>query len=153
MAVRKMTTKAPPATGNSRHSSPDATASVAETAVPDVGVGLVDWALPPAEIPAQLIAYSAHAVGRLPALVANPAPKIEALDDYVKFLQRTPCEVDALFRDLLIGVPAFVSDPEAFSATTAAARLPPRNGFVQPPPSRRQIDAIRYNQPQGSKLL
>ena len=143
MAVRKMTTKAPPAAGSSRHSSPDATESVAETAVPVVGIGLVDWALPPAEIPAQLIAYSAHAVGRLPALVANPAPKIEALDDYVKFLQRTPCEEDALLRDLLIGVTAFFRDPEAFSTTTAA-RLPPRSGFVQPPPSRRQISAIRY---------
>ena len=39
MAVKKTTTKAPPAAGSSRHSSPDATESVAETAVPVVGIG------------------------------------------------------------------------------------------------------------------
>ncbi len=121
-----------------------------------IATGLVDWELPPAEMAAQLIAYTAHAFGRLPALSANPAPKIEsalkkifivlraqtghdfsqykpsaihrrvlrrmsmhqieALDGYVKFLQQTPSEVDALFRDLLIGVTAFFRDPEAFAA-------------------------------------
>jgi two-component system CheB/CheR fusion protein len=37
-------------------------------------------------------------------------------DDYLRFMQKTPAEVDALFRDLLIGVTAFFRDPEAFAA-------------------------------------
>lgn len=36
------------------------------------------------------------------------------VDPYVKFLQQTPVEVEALFRDLLIGVTNFFRDPEAF---------------------------------------
>ena len=40
--------------------------------------------------------------------------QIEAIDGYVKFLQQTPAEVEALFRDLLIGVTSFFRDPEAF---------------------------------------
>ena len=40
---------------------------------------------------------------------------IEKLDEYVKYLQHTPDEVDALFRDLLIGVTNFFRDPEAFN--------------------------------------
>ena len=40
--------------------------------------------------------------------------EIEDIEDYVKFLQETPAEVDALFRDLLIGVTSFFRDPEAF---------------------------------------
>jgi two-component system CheB/CheR fusion protein len=35
------------------------------------------------------------------------------LDDYVRFLQATPAEVELLFRDLLIGVTRFFRDPEA----------------------------------------
>ncbi|MHB1356970.1 MAG: chemotaxis protein CheB [Anaerolineae bacterium] len=42
--------------------------------------------------------------------------QIETLDRYVKYLQQTPGEVDALFRDLLIGVTSFFRDPEAFKA-------------------------------------
>jgi two-component system CheB/CheR fusion protein len=42
--------------------------------------------------------------------------QIESLDDYVKYLQRTPLESKALFRDLLIGVTGFFRDPEAFKA-------------------------------------
>jgi len=42
--------------------------------------------------------------------------QITALDAYVKYLQQTPAEVQALFRDLLIGVTNFFRDPEAFSA-------------------------------------
>lgn len=38
------------------------------------------------------------------------------MDDYVKYMQETPDEVDALFRDLLIGVTSFFRDPEAFQA-------------------------------------
>ncbi len=40
--------------------------------------------------------------------------QILAIDDYVKYLQQTPPEVEALFRDLLIGVTSFFRDPESF---------------------------------------
>lgn len=40
--------------------------------------------------------------------------QIEALDDYIKFLQQTPAEVEELFHDLLIGVTSFFRDPDAF---------------------------------------
>ncbi|MBU1054950.1 MAG: PAS domain-containing protein [Proteobacteria bacterium] len=40
--------------------------------------------------------------------------QIETLDRYVKFLQQNQVEVEALFRDLLIGVTNFFRDPEAF---------------------------------------
>ena len=40
--------------------------------------------------------------------------QIEAIDSYVRYLQQTPAEVEALFRDLLIGVTNFFRDPEAF---------------------------------------
>ena len=40
--------------------------------------------------------------------------QILAVDDYVKYLQQTPLEVEALFRDLLIGVTSFFRDPESF---------------------------------------
>ena len=40
--------------------------------------------------------------------------QIEALGDYVKFLQQTPTEVQALLRDLLIRVTSFFRDPAAF---------------------------------------
>jgi two-component system CheB/CheR fusion protein len=119
-----------------------------------LATGLVDYELPPAEMPAQLIAYAAHAFGRLPEPDAFPAPKsesamkkifvllraqtgndfsqykpstihrrierrmavhqIDAIGTYVKYLQQTPAEIDALFRDLLIGVTNFFRDPEAF---------------------------------------
>ena len=42
--------------------------------------------------------------------------QIQTLDGYVKYLQQTPAEVGALFRDLLIGVTNFFRDPEAFKA-------------------------------------
>jgi len=42
--------------------------------------------------------------------------QIENMLDYVRFLQQTPVEVEALFRDLLIGVTNFFRDPEAFKA-------------------------------------
>ena len=121
-----------------------------------IATGLVDYELPPAEMPAQLIAYVAHAFGRpprpatVPTIRAESAMKkifillraqtghdfsqykpstihrrierrmavqqIETMDGYVKFLQQTPAEVEALFRDLLIGVTNFFRDPEAFKA-------------------------------------
>ena len=42
--------------------------------------------------------------------------QIDTTDAYVKYLQQTPVEVEALFRDLLIGVTNFFRDPEAFEA-------------------------------------
>ncbi|MBI5484971.1 MAG: PAS domain S-box protein [Deltaproteobacteria bacterium] len=42
------------------------------------------------------------------------AHQIETLDQYVKYLQKYPVEVEALFNDLLIGVTNFFRDPEAF---------------------------------------
>ena len=119
-----------------------------------LGTGLVDYELPPAEMPAQLIAYVTHAFGRLsragnatPAKAESALKKIfillraqtshdfslykpntiqrrierrmavhqiETMDGYVKYLQQTPAEVDALFHDLLIGVTNFFRDPDAF---------------------------------------
>ena len=119
-----------------------------------IATGLVDYELPPAEMPAQLIAYVAHAFGKPPRPATAPTPKtenalkkifillraqtghdfsqykpstihrrierrmavhqIETMDGYVKYLQQTPAEVEALFRDLLIGVTNFFRDPEAF---------------------------------------
>ena len=40
-------------------------------------------------------------------------------DDYVKYLQQTPAEVQALFEDFLIGVTHFFRDTEAFDALQA----------------------------------
>ena len=40
--------------------------------------------------------------------------QIDAMEGYVKYLQQTPPEVEALFRDLLIGVTSFFRDPAAF---------------------------------------
>ena len=123
-----------------------------------IATGLVDYVLPPAEMPAQLIAYVAHAFGKArPARDRAPAPRTESalkkifillraqtghdfsqykpstihaprssgawpstrsttMEEYVRYLQQTPAEVDALFRDLLIGVTNFFRDPEAFKA-------------------------------------
>ena len=45
--------------------------------------------------------------------------QIEKIEDYVMFLQKTPQEVEALFRDILIGVTNFFRDPQAFEALDA----------------------------------
>jgi len=42
-----------------------------------IATGLVDYVLPPAEMPAQLIAYVSHAFGKIPLPVSIPAPKAE----------------------------------------------------------------------------
>ncbi|MDO9143429.1 chemotaxis protein CheB [Rhodoferax sp.] len=42
--------------------------------------------------------------------------QIDSMAAYVKYLQQTPVEVQALFNDLLIGVTNFFRDPEAFAA-------------------------------------
>ncbi len=121
-----------------------------------VATGLVDYVLPPAEMPQQLVTYTSHALGRAPRLAATVAPEslgalkrifvllrtqtghdfsqykpstiyrridrrmavhqIDGMEGYVKYLQQTPAEVEALFRDLLIGVTNFFRDPEAFAA-------------------------------------
>ena len=41
--------------------------------------------------------------------------QIDTLENYVRYLQQTPSEVEALFRDLLIGVTNFFRDSEAFA--------------------------------------
>jgi two-component system CheB/CheR fusion protein len=119
-----------------------------------IGTGLVDYELPPAEMPAQIIAYVAHALGKLQHTGTIPAPKAEnalkkifillrtqtghdfsqyklstinrrierrmavnqiaSIEEYVKYLQQTPAEVETLFRDMLIGVTNFFRDPAAF---------------------------------------
>jgi two-component system, chemotaxis family, CheB/CheR fusion protein len=119
-----------------------------------IATGMVDYVLPPAEMPAQLIAYVAHAFGKTSLPAYSPAPKaenalkkifhllraqtghdfsqykrstfgrrverrmavhqIERLDEYVRYLEQTPADVEALFRDLLIGVTNFFRDPQAF---------------------------------------
>ncbi|MEO7105336.1 MAG: chemotaxis protein CheB [Rhodoferax sp.] len=120
-----------------------------------LATGFVDFELPPAEMPDQLMAYASHAFGK----AAYPATKalaqsenalkkifillrahtshdfsqykpttiyrrierrmavhqVETLDSYVQYLQQTPLEVEALFRDLLIGVTNFFRDPDAFA--------------------------------------
>lgn len=40
--------------------------------------------------------------------------KIGAIQDYVKYLQESPVEVEVLFRDMLIGVTSFFRDPDVF---------------------------------------
>jgi two-component system CheB/CheR fusion protein len=42
--------------------------------------------------------------------------QITKLEDYVKYIQQMPKEIDLLFHDLLIGVTKFFRDPEAFAA-------------------------------------
>jgi two-component system CheB/CheR fusion protein len=121
-----------------------------------IATGLVDYVLLPAEMPDQLIAYVAHAFGKMSRMASPPAQKpeddmrkifillrartshdfsqykqntiirridrrmavhqIDGIDRYVHYLQQTPAEVDALFRDLLIGVTRFFRDPAAFQA-------------------------------------
>jgi two-component system CheB/CheR fusion protein len=41
---------------------------------------------------------------------------VRTIDEYVKYLQQSPDEVESLFHDLLIGVTNFFRDPEAFKA-------------------------------------
>jgi two-component system CheB/CheR fusion protein len=124
-----------------------------------INTGLVDYELPPAEMATQLIAYAAHAFGKLPRSASVHTPQdesalkkifillraqtghdfsqykpstinrrierrmavhqIEDVEGYVKYLQQAPPEVEALFRDLLIGVTNFFRDPEAFNVLEA----------------------------------
>jgi two-component system CheB/CheR fusion protein len=120
-----------------------------------IATGLIDYTLPPAEMPAQLIAYTR--AFRRTSTPSSPPPlqgeaalkkifillraqsghdfsqykentvnrRIERrmavqqmpdLEAYLRLLQETPKELEALFRDLLIGVTNFFRDPEAFAA-------------------------------------
>ena len=118
-----------------------------------ISTGLVDYELPPAAMPEQIIAYVKHAFGKMPITVPVPAKagnmmkkifvllrsrmghdfsqykpstilrrierrmaiqQIETLEEYFKYLQQSANEVEALFRDMLIGVTDFFRDPEAF---------------------------------------
>jgi two-component system CheB/CheR fusion protein len=120
-----------------------------------IATGLVDYTLPPAEMPSQLIAYARSGLGQnRPSLVSGmKAPsglkkvfvllreqtghdfsqykestilrrverrmavhQIEQLESYLRYLQETPSEIEALFQDLLIGVTRFFRDPQAFAA-------------------------------------
>ncbi len=123
-----------------------------------IATGLVDFILPPAEMPAQLMAYASHAFGhalrrhvtaleepsnenalkKVHILLRNQTGndfslykpntinrrierrmalhQIETMEHYIRYAQQTPKEVDALFRDLLIGVTNFFRDPHAFKA-------------------------------------
>ena len=125
-----------------------------------IATGLVDYTLPPAEMPAQLIAYANRALGSTGWRSTAPAPKVEdtlkkvlvllrartghdfsqykqntvsrrverrmavhqleQADQYLRYLQETPAELDALFRDLLIGVTKFFRDEDAFEAVQQA---------------------------------
>jgi two-component system, chemotaxis family, CheB/CheR fusion protein len=136
-----------------------------------IATGLVDYVLSPAEMPAQLIAYVAHAFGGRRRLLPTPPPlvedalkkifvllraqtshdfsqykqttitrrverrmavhQIERLDEYLRYLRQTPVEVDALFRDLLIGVTSFFRDPAAFAALEE--KVIPRLFEAKPP--------------------
>ena len=40
--------------------------------------------------------------------------QVDSINDYVNYLQHAPAEVEALFKDMLIGVTSFFRDPDAF---------------------------------------
>jgi len=119
-----------------------------------IATGLVDYELPATEMPAKLVAYATHLVGRRPIDVIPPTDaetslkkiflllrsqtthdfslykpttihrrierrmalhQIDRLESYVSYLNKTPDEVEALFRDLLINVTRFFRDSEAFA--------------------------------------
>ena len=120
-----------------------------------IATGMVDYVLPPQDMPAKLLAYVERAFGAASLPVPSQDSRqdqpfqsiffllrsrtghdfsqykrntirrrverrmavhqIERIEDYVRYLQLTPGEVDALFRDLLIGVTNFFRDPEIFS--------------------------------------
>lgn len=124
-----------------------------------IATGLVDYQLPPAEMPAQLIGYAARAFVKT-ALHEDPLKsqdlaalhklydllqkhtghdfkqykpgtihrriqrrmavhQMDTLDAYARLAERNPGEVEALFRDLLIGVTHFFRDTEAFALLEA----------------------------------
>lgn len=120
-----------------------------------IATGLVDYILPPAEMPAQPIAYVAHAFGKAIHTFSPAAPRTEEVlkkilvilraqtghdfslykqstisrrverrmavhqikrgEEYLRLVQHTPAEAEALFRDLLIGVTSFFRDLKVFA--------------------------------------
>lgn len=119
-----------------------------------IATGLVDYVLPPAEMPEQLISYLDHPLP-MPSGVSSARTlndedvfkkifivlcgqtghdfsqykettttrrierrmavhKVDRVDSYLRYLQQTPAEVEALFHDLLIGVTSFFRDPGSF---------------------------------------
>jgi len=119
-----------------------------------IATGMVDFVLPPNEMPAKLLAYVAHAFGAYHLPVSSQAAQqpdglekiflllrsqtghdfsqykrstivrrverrmavhqIDGLEDYLRYMQLTRGEADALFRELLIGVTSFFRDAEIF---------------------------------------
>ena len=121
-----------------------------------IATGMVDYVLPPAEMPAKILAYAAHSIKKPVNHDLSPARKpqdslikifallrietghdfshykhstverrigrrmtahqITHLEEYVRYLQQDPAEIETLFLDLLIGVTSFFRDPRAFDA-------------------------------------
>jgi two-component system CheB/CheR fusion protein len=120
-----------------------------------IATGLVDYVLPPEEMPVQLLSYLKHpftakdeyastmlndedGVTRIFALLREnnkidftyykpttiirrierrmAVNQVHDLNDYVRFLESYPVELNSLHKDLLIGVTSFFRDPEAFEA-------------------------------------
>ncbi|MES9915926.1 MAG: chemotaxis protein CheB, partial [Candidatus Thiodiazotropha sp. 4PDIV1] len=118
-----------------------------------IATGLVDYILPPNEMPTQLLSYLKHpftakdeyestvlndedGVARIFALLRESSKidftyykpttiirrierrmavnQIHDLNDYVRFMEGYPVELNSLHKDLLIGVTSFFRDPEAF---------------------------------------
>ena len=119
-----------------------------------IATGMVDFVLPPHQMPAKLLAYVAHAFGTSHLPVSSQAGQptdvlekiflllrsqtghdfsqykrstivrrverrmavhqIDGLDDYLRYMQLTRGEADALFREFLIGVTSFFRDAEIF---------------------------------------
>jgi two-component system CheB/CheR fusion protein len=146
------------------------------SSMPDsaMATGLVDYVLPPQEMPAQLLKYIELApLGDKPRPAAlMPAAtgvlqkifmllrtqtghdfslykkntinrrierrmavkQIEQIENYLKYLQQSPGEVQALFKELLIGVTGFFRDAEAFHAleTQVMPNLFENRRFEQP---------------------
>lgn len=126
-----------------------------------IATKMVDFVLPPAEMPAQLAAYASRAFGQQAAPLTSAPVKtedalqkifillraesghdfsqykrntvsrrierrmavqhIDNINEYIRFLQQTPAEIEALFHDLLIGVTSFFRDPKAFAVLEAEA--------------------------------
>ena len=119
-----------------------------------IATGMVDFVLPPNQMPAKLLDYASRTFTHTLVPVSSQAPlsgdgleriflllrsrtghdfslykrntvlrrvarrmavhQIDRMEDYLRYLQLTRDEVDALFRDLLIGVTNFFRDTEIF---------------------------------------
>ena len=120
-----------------------------------IGTELVDYIMPPAEMPAQLISYVTHAYLKPSLAKETPDQKndntlkkilallriktgndfsqyklnsiyrrierrmavhqIETIDEYLRYIEKMPSELNALFHELLIGVSSFFRDTDAFN--------------------------------------